>query len=124
MGLVMDLTEEARAHAKICDHLLEAVASKTTVDAAALRSDRQCGAGRWLHGPIQQRWAGNHTYLNCVEAHREFHQAASEVADLINRGEYAEANRRLRNGSRLAMATSTLTTAFRRMRLAMEAVTA
>ncbi|HJV42561.1 CZB domain-containing protein [Caulobacter sp.] len=120
----MDFTEETHAHAQVCDHLLEAVGDKTTVDAATIRSDRHCNTGRWLFGPTQQRWAGNHTYLNCVEAHREFHQAAGEVAELINRGEYAEANRRLRNGSRLAMATSGLNTAFRRMRLAMEAVTA
>ena len=120
----MDLTEEAHAHARIYDELVDAVADKRQVDAAKLRADRQCSTGQWLHGPLQQRWAGNHTYLNCVEAHREFHQAAAEVADLINRGEYAEANRRLRNGNRLSMATSGLNTAFRRLRTALDTVTA
>jgi hypothetical protein len=120
----MDLTEEAHAHARIYNELIDAVAEKRQVDAAKLRADRQCSTGQWLHGPLQQRWAGNHTYLNCVEAHREFHHAAFEVAELINRGDYAEANRRLRNGNRLSMASSGLTTAFRRIRLALEAVTA
>ncbi|PZR34168.1 CZB domain-containing protein [Caulobacter segnis] len=120
----MDLTEHAHAHTKIYDELRDAVAERRSVDAAALRAERQCGSGQWLYGPLQQRWAGNHTYLNCVEAHREFHQAAVEVAELINRGEYAEANRRLRNGNRLSLAASGLTTAFRRLRLALEAVTA
>ncbi|WP_165191632.1 CZB domain-containing protein [Caulobacter soli] len=120
----MDLQEQARLHGQVRDALQAAIDGQDGLDIAAFKSDRQCETGCWLHGEGQRRWAGNHAFLGLMEAHRAFHAAAGSVADQINRGRHAEAQRALRNGAPLAMALSDLNAAFRRMKATRENVAA
>jgi hypothetical protein len=120
----MDFQEQARLHSQIRDALSTAVAERRTVDVAALKSDRLCETGCWLHDEGRKRWAGNHAFLGLLEAHRDFHAAVGQVADLINREQFAEAQRSLRNGGAFADALVVLTGSFRRMKAASETLAA
>jgi hypothetical protein len=117
-GLVMDFQEQAHQHAQIREALIAAIAKRHPFDSAALPSDRLCPTGCWLHGEGARRWAGNHAFLGLLEAHRSFHQHASLVADLISRGQWAEAQRAFRTGSPFTLAHADLNAALRRMRAA------
>ncbi|MFT4250918.1 MAG: CZB domain-containing protein [Caulobacter sp.] len=117
----MDFQEQTRFHNHICETLEDAIAGGRQVDAAAVRAERQCAAGQWLHGEGHRLMPGSHLHLHCLEAHRDFHRAAGQVADQINRGATADARRSLRNGGALALAKAELTAAFRKMRIAGEA---
>lgn len=116
----MDFVEQTQFHNRICEDLEEAMAGGRQVDAVAVRAERQCAAGQWLHGEGHRRMPGSHLHLHCLEAHREFHRVAGQVADQVNRGAVADARRSLRNGGALAQAKADLTAAFRKMRIAAE----
>lgn len=120
----MDFLEQARLHAQIRDELSAAIAERRKVDVAAFRSDRICETGCWLHGEGRKRWAGNHAFLGLLETHRDFHAAVALVGDRINREQYAEAQRSLRNGGAFADSLAVLTGAFRRMKAAAEMLAA
>ncbi|AYV48589.1 hypothetical protein CFHF_19785 [Caulobacter flavus] len=112
----MDFQEHANQHHQIREALVAAVNERRAVDPAVLRSDRVCPIGCWIHGDGARLWAGNHAFLGLLENHRAFHQQAGLVADQINRGQWAEAQRSLRSGSPFAMALADLAAALRRMR--------
>lgn len=112
----MDFQEQAQHHHQIREALVAAVTERHTIDPAALRTDRHCPTGCWLHGEGARRWAGNHAFLGLLETHRAFHQQAGVVADQISRGQWGEAQKALRNGSPFALALADLNAALRRMR--------
>ena len=114
----MDFLEHAHQHTLIRETLGAAISEQAPIDPAAYKSDRQCPTGCWLHGEGARRWAGNHAFLNLLEAHREFHLRAGEVAELAKRGQHTEAQRALRNGTPFAHALADLNAAFRRMKTA------
>jgi hypothetical protein len=112
----MDFQEHAHHHHHIREALAAALNERRPVDPAALRSDRHCPLGYWIHGEGARRWAGNHAFLGLLESHRAFHQQAGLVADQINRGQWTEARRSLRQGSPFVLAVADLAAALRRMR--------
>jgi hypothetical protein len=114
----MDFQEQARLHVKLRDELNAAINEERAVDAALLKTDRQCTIGGWLHGEGRTRWAGNHAFLGLFETHKAFHAMAGAVAERINRREFAEAQRMLRAGTPFALALADLNAAFRRMKAA------
>ena len=117
-GLAMDFLEHAHQHTLIRETLGAAISEQRSFDVRELKSDRLCPTGCWLHGEGSRRWAGNHAFLNLLEAHREFHLRAAEVAELAQRGATVEAQRALRNGTPFAHALADLNAAFRRMKAA------
>ncbi|MEH0196332.1 hypothetical protein SGCZBJ_14420 [Caulobacter zeae] len=120
----MDFQEHAHNHHHIREALVAALSERQPIDLAALRSDRHCPTGCWIHGEGARRWAGNHAFLGLLENHRAFHQQAGLVADQINRGQWSEAQKSLRNGSPFALALSDLAAALRRMRATAESLAA
>lgn len=120
----MDFQEQTHFHIEIREALLAAITERQTIDAVALRSDRHCPTGCWLHGDGSRRWAGNHAFLGLIETHRAFHQQAGAVAEQISRGQWAEAQRALRSGSPFTLALADLTAALRRMRSAASSMAA
>lgn len=116
----MDFLEQTTFHNSICEDLEAAMAAGGKVDAAAIRAERTCAAGQWLHGEGHRRMPGSHLHLHCLEAHRDFHRIAGQVAEQINRGAMADARRAVRNGGALAGAKTELAAALRKLRVAME----
>lgn len=114
----MDFQEQTQHHIQIRETLAAAIGEREAPDPHALRSDRLCGTGCWLHGEGARRWAGNHAFMGLLETHRAFHQQAGAVADLISRGEFVEAQRALRHGTPFAHALADLAAALRRMKSA------
>ena len=120
----MDFQEQAHQHTEIREALVAAVTERNPVDPTALRSDRLCPTGCWLHGEGARRWAGNHAFLGLLETHRAFHQQAGAIAEQISRGHFAEAHKALRNGAPFALALADLIAALRRMRSAASSLAA
>jgi len=120
----MDFHEQAQEHAKIRDTLIAATTEQARLDPSTFKSDRLCPTGCWLHGDGARRWAGNHVFLGLAEAHRAFHAQAGAVAEEIDRGQFAQAQRAVRNGTPFAQALADLTASFRRMRTAASSVAA
>lgn len=120
----MDFHEQTLLHTQIRDALSTAMSAPSSLAPSNFKSDRLCPTGCWLHGEGARRWAGNHAFLGLLEAHREFHAQAGAVAEQISRGQLAEAQRALRNGTPFALALADLTSAFRRMRTAATSVAA
>lgn len=118
----MEFQHHASQHSQIREMLSAAIVEQASVDGLLLRSPCHCEVGRWLGGEGARRWAGHHAFLGLNEAHREFHACAGQVAELINGGDYVEAQRALRSGSRFSLALADLASAFRRMKAAAELV--
>ena len=117
----MDFDAAMAAHADWKVNLRVALETQVPVDADRARSDCVCALGRWLHGDARSRWGADANYLQCVAAHREFHEAAGEVATAINRRAFDQAGRMLESGARFSTASMKVAVAVRRLRATVQA---
>ena len=119
-GMAMDFDKATAAHADWKVKLRVALTNHDTLDAQAICSDRNCDLGRWLHGEARQRLGTNPSFLQCVEAHREFHLCAGKVAEAINRKDDAAAEKMLGMGAPFGEASMKVAVALRRLRREVE----
>ena len=101
----LDFRAAIAAHGKWKTTLRNAISSGDQLDAAAISRDDCCAVGKWVHGPGGQRWSNAPDFTNLVARHREFHQAAGAVAEVVNRGDKDKALRMLDGGSAFMSAT-------------------
>jgi hypothetical protein len=116
----MDFDKATAAHADWKVKLRVALSNHDTLDAQAICSDRNCDLGRWLHGEARLRLGTNASYLQCVEAHRDFHVCAGKVAEVINRKDDATAERMLGTEAPFGVASMKVAVALRRLRREVE----
>jgi hypothetical protein len=112
----MDFDAAIAAHADWKVNFRIALATHSTVDAQRACSDKNCALGHWLHGEARAKLAGDKTYLQCVEAHRDFHDAAGEVASAINRKDFQRAADMIEVGSKFHDASMRVAVAVRRLK--------
>ncbi|MCX8006154.1 MAG: methyl-accepting chemotaxis protein, partial [Burkholderiaceae bacterium] len=109
-----DFAKAVEAHRAWKVKLRSAIAKREKLDAATVKRDDCCPLGQWLHGEGGSRWSTRPAFVDLVAKHREFHLAAGEVAETINRGAYEQAERLLGGGSRFAEASNTTVAAIQR----------
>ena len=117
----MDFDAAMAAHTDWKVNLRVALETKAVVDADRARSDCNCALGKWLHGEARARWGADESYRQCVAAHREFHDAAGEVASTINSRAFDQAGRMLESGARFSAASMKVAVAVRRLRAIVQA---
>lgn len=64
--------------------------SSEKIDAATVMQDRSCELGRWLYGE-GQKYAADPKLRELMELHVSFHQCAGAIAEMVERGQAAEA---------------------------------
>lgn len=116
----MDFDKATAAHAEWKVKLRVALQDHGSLDAERVCSDKHCELGQWLHGEARAKFSSRPAYLSCVEAHRDFHQCAGDIAQAINRKDYEAAEQLLDTGSRFAHASSQVAVAIRRLRREVE----
>jgi methyl-accepting chemotaxis protein len=109
-----DFAKAVEAHRAWKVKLRSAIAKKEKLDAATIKRDDCCPLGKWLHGEGGGRWGTRAAFVELVDKHREFHLAAGEVAEIINRGAYEQAERLLGGGTRFAEASNATVAAIQR----------
>ena len=117
----MDLDKALAAHADWKVKLRVALTEHQVLDAERIASDCQCDLGRWLQHEGKAAHSMNPSFRECVEAHTEFHRAAGAVARLINRKDFAGAERQLDVGSDFSGASTRVAVAVRRLKREAEA---
>ena len=100
-----DLSQAVAAHAQWKTTLRNAALREEPLDAQRLRRDDCCPLGQWLHGEGQKQWGSRPAFRALLDRHRAFHHAAGNVADTVNRGEYAQAQTMLQAGTAFSAAT-------------------
>lgn len=90
-----------------------------TLDAATIARDDCCPLGQWLHGPGRQ-WGTRPQFTQLLQRHAAFHQAAGQVAQLVNRGAMDEAQRQLHNGSDFSESTQQVLLSIKALQAAMQ----
>ncbi len=86
-GEAFDMNAAIRAHGQWKQKLRLALKRHESVDAATLRRDDQCAMGRWLGGEGRMRCGAHPLFAELVETHAQFHRAAGDVAEVVNRGD-------------------------------------
>jgi methyl-accepting chemotaxis protein len=109
-----DFAKAVEAHRAWKVKLRSAIAKKEKLDAATIKRDDCCPLGKWLHGEGGGRWGTRPAIVDLVDKHREFHLAAGEIAETINRGAYEQAERLLGGGTRFAEASNATVAAIQR----------
>ncbi|MFN3567165.1 MAG: methyl-accepting chemotaxis protein, partial [Burkholderiaceae bacterium] len=109
-----DFAKAVEAHRAWKVKLRQAITKKEKLDAATIRRDDCCALGQWLHGEGGRRWGTQPAFVDLLGKHRDFHHAAGEVAETINRGAYEAAARLLGAGSRFAQASNDTVAAIQR----------
>ncbi len=107
----MDLNQATQAHAEWKVKLRVAINKREKLDVTTISADNCCQLGKWLHGEARGLFGTLATYQECVKRHAEFHRAAGEVAQTINRGEYDAAGKLLDGGTRYSAASSAVASA-------------
>lgn len=107
-GFDFDQAIEAHRHWKV--RLRKAIANQEHLDAATICKDDQCPLGKWIHGPGGSTWGTKPTFVDLAERHAEFHQAAGQVAQVINDRAFENAERLIGSGSRFAQLSSEVAT--------------
>ncbi len=86
---------------------------RSMIDPAIAHRDDCCPFGKWLNGPtIAPQIRESESYRRVARLHREFHEAAGNVLELVARGEREQADAFL--GSTFALSSSRLTMAMTR----------
>jgi methyl-accepting chemotaxis protein len=85
------------------------------VDAGSIGKDNCCDLGKFLHGAGKAQLGALPSYALCVAKHAEFHREAGRVAQVINDGKYAEADKLL-DGKTYAAASFAVVTAIGTMK--------
>ena len=112
-----DFDGAIQAHRDWKVKLRKAIAHHEQLDADKICRDDQCPLGRWLHGDGRSRWSHWPRFVDLVERHADFHQAAGSVARKINSGHFDAAERLIGSGSdfaRLSTEVATLLTSAKR----------
>jgi methyl-accepting chemotaxis protein-1 (serine sensor receptor) len=104
-GVGINLDNAIEAHANWRAKLRNAASRKETMDAEVAGCDDRCELGKWLYGSGQKSFGGKPSFVSLIEAHREFHQEAGKVAQLINQGAYVEAEQQLFNDTNFSRAS-------------------
>ncbi len=105
----IDLDGAIKAHADWRSKLRSAAMHGEQVDADTICRDDQCPLGKWLHGSGQGKFGGKPSFVELVEAHREFHDEAGKVARSINSGAGAEAEKMLESDTAFSRASQKVT---------------
>ncbi len=95
----MKLTRAVNAHTDWKIRLRWAITERSAIHADEVACPHECELGRWLEGELARQFGDHPLYGVCVRAHDAFHRECGQVADLINAGRYAEAQRMLEPGS-------------------------
>jgi len=101
-----DFEKAVEAHRAWKVTLRSALAKDEQLDASAICRDDRCALGQWLHGPASARWQSKPQFVELMTQHAEFHSAAAEVAETINRHDRSRAEELLGSGSRFALASN------------------
>jgi methyl-accepting chemotaxis protein len=105
-----DFDKAIEAHRQWKVKLRKAIAERDTLDSDTICRDDQCPLGKWIHGPGGAQWGTRPSFVELMEKHADFHQTAGTVAQQINAGRYAEAERLIGAGSRFAQASTEVAT--------------
>ncbi|MDD2729996.1 MAG: CZB domain-containing protein [Malikia sp.] len=89
----LDFDRAIESHHQWRVTLRNSIARKLKVDVDRLRRDDCCELGRWLHGSAGQGWGSNPAFTRLLQHHRDFHQEAGRIGDLINQSQLREAER-------------------------------
>lgn len=101
----MDIDQAVAAHMDWKVKLRRAIQEHQTVDPSVGRDD-QCPLGKWLHGESKATLGRLASHQTCVGKHAAFHRAVAAVAQKINAGAYADAQRMLEAGTPYADAST------------------
>jgi aerotaxis receptor len=95
----LDFEAAFAAHQQWRVTLRNAVSRKLSVNADELRRDDCCNLGKWLHGAGGKRWGHEASFVRLIAVHRDFHQQAGKVADVLMQQRYEQAGKMLDAGT-------------------------
>ncbi|MBN9627879.1 MAG: chemotaxis protein [Acidovorax sp. SCN 65-28] len=110
-ALGINLDTAIQAHANWRAKLRTAVTQKERLDADTVGRDDCCELGQWLHGAGSSQYGGKPSFVNLLDAHRQFHEEAGKVARMINQGAYDHAEKQLANDTAFSRASQKVATA-------------
>lgn len=114
-----DFDSAIEAHRQWKVKLRKAISEHSKLDAETVCRDNACPLGKWIHGPGGVQWGTRPTFVELMNKHAEFHQAAGSVAHKINAGQYADAERLIGSGSVFAQVSTEVATILARAKRGM-----
>ncbi len=112
-----DFGQAVAKHLEWKTRLRNAALRGEQLDAATIGRDDCCPLGQWLHGD-GRRWSTRPQFTTLLQQHADFHRAAGQVAQLVNRGDADGAHRAMHNGSSFADATQQVLQAIKALQTA------
>ena len=112
----IDIDSAIEAHRQGKVKLRGAIERHERLDAETISCDDRCQLGKWLHGAGGKQYGSQPNFVALLEDHRQFHEAAGEVARRINAGQMEDATRMLGSGSAFAKASGAVAVALNRVR--------
>ena len=95
---ILNAKDAIASHIRWKITLLTAARMREGLSERATRSiddPAECSIRRWLDSDRTLAWRGTAEYKAVVERHYRFHREMQRIAELLNRGQYADAERLL-----------------------------
>lgn len=99
------------AHRKWKTRFLVSMSKQEQMNVQEVAADNCCQFGKWLHADGKASYGHLSGYQHCVVVHAAFHAEAGKVAEQINQGNMADANRMLGYGTPYTETSEALTVA-------------
>ncbi len=113
----IDLNSAIKAHADWKLKLRHAITAHETLDAETVSRDDCCMLGKWVHGPDGKKFGHFPVFSDLVRRHADFHREAGQVAQTINRQEYAQASQMLEANAPFSKASQVVIHAIRQLKM-------
>ena len=107
----MDFEKHIDTHAEWNVIFRKAIVNKDTVNADEIARDDCCEVGKWIYGEGQAKYANDPIFEILKEKHTAFHDAAGEIARLINNQEFEKAREMIALGTTFSEASKNCSTA-------------
>ena len=112
----MNFDEAMHAHVRWSLQFKNAIEGEEMLDVSTISAADRCDLGEWLHGEAQAKYSTRNAYLDCLAKHTRLHRVAGRLAQMINEGDYAQAETMLHDGSAYTEASIELGTAITSLR--------
>jgi methyl-accepting chemotaxis protein len=94
-----DFDAAIEAHRAWKIKLRNAISHHEKLDVGTISRDDCCPLGKWIHGPGGHHYGSKPRFVELQNKHRDFHRAVGTIAQSINDGQHANAEKLLGAGS-------------------------
>ena len=104
----MNLDKAVHYHSSWKNKFRKSIQNREKIDQDTTLRIETCEFGIWMESEGKEKYSNLDSYIDCCKSHKEFHEIADKVIQLINARNYTEAEKSLNIDSEFSRASQDL----------------